>query len=125
LARAQEEVVIAAPAAPDPAITTQPIFLGQAQAPPGATIMPGDPGAEPARPRPLVHCLRRFGLACWASVNSTGCGSLKSECTFIFGSCRAFYGEPCLARDPIPPGAPGSDPRRSTGTGSGSGCGCR
>lgn len=39
---------------------------------------------------------------CWANVNSMGCGSLHSECAFIFGSCRTFYGEPCFKQRPAP-----------------------
>ncbi len=49
---------------------------------------------------------KRFG--CWASHLSFGCGSLKSECTFIFGSCRQYFGEGCRKTPPptygpIPP----------------------
>jgi hypothetical protein len=44
---------------------------------------------------------QRYG--CWAGMNGYGCSSLKSECRFLFGSCRAFYGEPCLK---VPPPSP-------------------
>jgi hypothetical protein len=40
------------------------------------------------------------GIGCWADANSFGCGSLHSTCIFMFGSCRAWYKEPCF---PIPP----------------------
>jgi hypothetical protein len=46
---------------------------------------------------------------CWSHHNSYSCGSLKSECVFIFGSCRAWYGEPCVKGPPpiaAPPGYP-------------------
>jgi hypothetical protein len=59
------------------------------------------------------RCLVRGAhkCACWASIYTLGCGSLKQECTFIFGGCRSFYGEPCLNGPPVPvapPGAPGA-----------------
>lgn len=54
----------------------------------------------PARRRPLHECLNRCGLACYANHNQFGCGSLHSELTFIFGSCRTFFGETCV---PLPP----------------------
>lgn len=43
---------------------------------------------------PCLRWLRNKG--CWAHINSLGCGSLHSDLTFIFGSCRTFFGEPCL-----------------------------
>jgi hypothetical protein len=43
------------------------------------------------------------GVACWTSHNSPGCGSLKADCTFIFGSCRQFFGEPCFGGPPTSP----------------------
>ena len=57
------------------------------------------PALEPAK---HCHChlihdwLSDHPCKCYADHNSVGCGSLKSECTFIFGSCRKFFGEPCL-----------------------------
>ena len=55
---------------------------------------------------------------CWASHNGYSCSSAQAECTFIFGSCRAFYGEPCLKGPPPPPWSPEADdpPRRATRT---------
>ena len=32
---------------------------------------------------------------CYATHFGMGCGSFKSEMVFLFGSCRAFYGETC------------------------------
>jgi hypothetical protein len=49
--------------------------------------------------------LNRCGLGCFTTHNVPGCGSLHSELTFIFGSCRQFFGEPCFAR-PLPYPAP-------------------
>src|SRR5689334_15203445 len=53
----------------------------------------GDGGAE--RPS-FSERLHRYGLGCYATHNMLGCTSLGAECTFIFGSCRAFFGGPCL-----------------------------
>jgi hypothetical protein len=61
--------------------------------------------------RPFVNCLNSKGLGCCATQDSFGCTSLHAQCTFIFGSCREFYFEPCVAP---PPGQPW-----------GGACGCR
>jgi hypothetical protein len=45
--------------------------------------------------------LNKVGLHCNSHHHWFGCGNLHSEATFIFGSCRSFYGEPC---EPKPPG---------------------
>ncbi len=60
---------------------------------------------------------RRHRLCCYATVNTVTCGSLKSDCTFIFGSCRAFHGDPCY------PKPPKTQPYGAGGYGTG-GCGC-
>jgi hypothetical protein len=65
---------------------------------------------------------------CWASHNGVGCSSLGSTCTFMFGSCRQFFGEPCF-NGPTPlPRVPGADygPQGYGQQGYGqAGCGCR
>jgi hypothetical protein len=74
------------------------------------TLMPlPDSLSEGREPEPGVKgWLQRHGFACWSHHDSPGCGSLEAECTFIFGSCRKWYGEPCMPRpDPYPPVAPG------------------
>jgi hypothetical protein len=53
----------------------------------------------------LRRLLNRHGLCCQGSHDSPTCGSLHSELTFIFGSCRQFFGEPCLVpprHNPVP-----------------------
>lgn len=82
------------------------------------TVVPADP-SNPQQPR------KRFG--CWAHHNSYSCGSYRSETVFIFGSCRAFFGEACWKTPPpafgpdyVPPGtAPGG-----FGALQPKGCGC-
>jgi hypothetical protein len=79
------------------------------------------PNEEPCRPRqPVCDFFRKCGCGCWSHHNCPGCGSLESETRFIFGSCRAFFGEPCMRgpRDlPVPIGMYGYGPVRE-------GCGC-
>lgn len=81
-----------------------------------ATELAPDAGAPQTRPSWVQAHLQKHGLGCWSHVNSLDCGSLKQECTFIFGSCRQFFGEPCLQPPPDDPA--------SLGHGRG-GCGCR
>jgi hypothetical protein len=49
-------------------------------------------------------------LCCWSTFNSYTCGSLSSHLHFIFGSCREFYGEPCLKGAPPSPLPPWAGP---------------
>jgi hypothetical protein len=97
------------------------------QAPPGTTIMqvyavvpviPHDasppgyvPGQEPPPNGPVRrffynvgNCTRDFwqrqGFCCWDTHNSVGCGNLTSDLVFMFGSCRQFFGEPCMQAPP-------------------------
>jgi hypothetical protein len=54
-------------------------------------------------PRPssrLKSLCNKIGHCCWATHNEVGCSNLKAECTFIFGSCRQFWGDPCLPNPP-------------------------
>jgi hypothetical protein len=80
------------------------------------------PHQEPCRaPQPVADFLRKFHCDCWSHHNCYTCGSLVSEGRYIFGSCRAFYGEPCMRgpRDlPIPISNYGWGPVRE-------GCGCQ
>jgi hypothetical protein len=64
------------------------------------TVMEGEPGRGPLR-----TWLHNLTHRCWTTHNRFGCGTLQSECTFIFGSCRAFYGQPCLRGPPDSEGA--------------------
>jgi hypothetical protein len=65
------------------------------------------PHPDAHQPHPVLKALHiPVPLGCWASHNGYTCGSLQSEGVFIFGSCRAFYGEPCLKGPPPPPWSP-------------------
>jgi hypothetical protein len=48
-------------------------------------------------------CHNHPPLGCWSSFNTYTCSSLHSETAFIFGSCKTFFGEPCLK---VPPPSP-------------------
>lgn len=82
---------------------------GMTEAPPGVI-------ADQRSRRPFMQKIRSFlKVPCWASFNGYTCGSCRSEMTFIFGSCRSFFGEPCLngpPPSPLPPwlnmGTPGT-----------------
>jgi hypothetical protein len=67
-----------------------------------------------ARTQAVTDCvhggMNAHGVGCWSHHNSYTCGSLKSELTFVFGSCREFFGEPCLPGPPQPPMPPGYGP---------------
>jgi len=44
---------------------------------------------------PLANWAFNHPWYCVTHHNNMGCGSLKSDCVFIFGSCREFFVEPC------------------------------
>jgi hypothetical protein len=66
---------------------------------------------------------QRPPLGCWAHHNQPRCGSLRLELVFLFGSCRAFFGEPCL-KEPPPTPMPASVAPRFGGQGAAGGCSC-
>jgi hypothetical protein len=75
----------------------------------------GPGGSRPGGGCPDGRCtsfLRRVGMYCWSHHTLPTCSSGPSECTFIFGSCRSFYGEPCLSSQPLVPVPPGYEPFR-------------
>jgi hypothetical protein len=97
-----------------PVVVQEPLIGEVTRFPPGAEGT--EAAGEPAGGHRVGNWLRKYKLACWSHHNSPGCGNLKAECTFIFGSCRAFYGEGCQP----PPPRTASGP----GTQAGNKCGC-
>jgi hypothetical protein len=87
---------------PPPA--TPPTQVGPTQyVPPQYPPLPYDPN----NPRWIGTCLQRFGVGCWSHHNCIGCSSLRSSLTFCFGSCRAYFNEPCLhGPPPVTPAKP-------------------
>jgi hypothetical protein len=81
--------------------------------PANATELP--PGLPPVDSSPSKYPLYDWAryhrpLGCWASFNGYGCSSLHSELAFVFGSCRTFFGEPCLKGAPPSPLPPAGGP---------------
>ena len=80
----------------------------QAQAPadPPAVQMHGvvsgaDGQSAPVRQQgPARDCFTRFGYLCGQNHNWYGCGGWHAQNTFVFGSCRVFFGEPCMPQQP-------------------------
>jgi len=107
LARSQE------PVAP-PQRTTEPwavIEYGNAGVAPQPVLEAPPEWPHKGPVRDWVHdCMHRGGVGCWSHHNTFTCGSFKSEWTFIFGSCKEFFGEPCLPGPPQPPYPPGYGP---------------
>lgn len=46
--------------------------------------------------------LNKYGRCCSSDVNNPGCSGLRSDLQFVFGSCRYWFGEPCLPMGPGP-----------------------
>jgi hypothetical protein len=75
------------------------------------------PSAEQEGPRPIYNglfkpvcdCLRSHGYGCWNRIEHPGCTSCSAQWTFMFGSCRQFFGEPCLTGPPSQNGMPGGN----------------
>jgi hypothetical protein len=62
---------------------------------------------DPNQRHPVLKALHvPIPPGCWATHNGYSCGSLRSECVFLFGSCRDFFGEPCCKTPPPPPWSP-------------------
>jgi hypothetical protein len=97
--------------APQPAVTNS----AQSAAPCAAEQKP-----EPAQPGFCMRCLNSIGLGCAASHDTVGCGSCYAQYIFVFGSCRQFFGEPCI------PWGPDTLPGKfsTTGGAGGAGGGC-
>lgn len=54
--------------------------------------------------------LNDCGLGCWGHHDHYGCGSCWAQTRFVFGSCRAFFGEPCALQPPRIPTPDGYEP---------------
>jgi hypothetical protein len=122
---AADAVVEPAPAAPtySAMVTPEPGLVAVAPHAPTGWVTPDHasyPYAPPLGPLPPAPPRRFYGLLpgkCWTTHNNVGCGSCWAELVYVFGGCRAWYGEPCFAgpRSPYGPG-PGAE------AGAGGGC---
>jgi hypothetical protein len=80
---------------------------GTAGRQPDWQVLPSPDHRAEKHPGPVCTWLR--GLGCWSHHNCYCCGSFYSEWVFVFGSCKEFFGEPCLKAPPpmlLPPGYP-------------------
>jgi hypothetical protein len=112
LARADEAVLPPAPAA----VVADAGVCDAADGGPRKHWYPGYLLLHPSeRPSLVRYYQNQDWLCCKTTHNSLGCSSLKSECTFIFGSCRSFFGEPCYKGKQPPPGSTGAAPSGQTG----------
>lgn len=96
---------------------------------PPASHVPGPTSRLAPEDRIPYHPITNFAhnckYYCWSHHNNVGCGSLKAECKFIFGSCHEFYGEPCFKGPPPPPNPSGANYGAAPNYGYGpAGCGC-
>ncbi len=106
--QAQEHVqVIASPETPE------------ATAPAGTVYAESGPNGANASGRPMHDFLHRRGYLCGQCLDCYGCGGWRQFTTFAFGSCRTFFGEPCLQRQP--PDGPGYGYGTGTAPGYGNG----
>jgi hypothetical protein len=48
---------------------------------------------------PVVTWARRC-VSCWSHHNLYGCSSCTAQATFLFGSCRDYFGDPCRKAPP-------------------------
>jgi hypothetical protein len=98
--------------APGPACSPEPLAVieyGGGAPPPAAAPEVGFTKKGPVRD--WAHdCFHKIGVGCWSHHNMYTCSSFHSEFTFVFGSCRQFFGEPCLPGPPQPPMPPGYGP---------------
>jgi hypothetical protein len=45
--------------------------------------------------------LNRRGYCCDSHIDAYGCQNWRTQCQFVFGSCRSFFGEPCRPAAPL------------------------
>jgi hypothetical protein len=148
--RAQGQAVIAAPETVVNPVVVQPLPSSEVHPPvvvragPITVVNPVVPRPtpvlmlpEPGPPPPLKHRHLKAGWwikPCGCATADVGCSNCAAETIFFWGSCRAFFGDPCikapdsplLHRCPAvapplicPASAPGAAP------GTAGGCACR
>jgi hypothetical protein len=47
------------------------------------------------------EALNRRGYWCDSHIDAYGCQNWRTQCQFVFGSCRSFFGEPCRPAPPL------------------------
>jgi hypothetical protein len=91
--------VVNQPACPPDPLAALPPVVNQA-ASPAVALTPIDSSTPTFRQR-LKQVANKYGRCCSSDMNNPGCMGPRAELQFIFGSCRYWFGEPCLP--PAPP----------------------
>jgi hypothetical protein len=104
LSRADAQEVVATPQPIQPVVHEMSLPAVSATPSTGCTSCQQNP------PNPLeqgnwltrqIHgCMWSHGVGCSANHNSNGCTSCYARWVFVFGSCRQFFGEPCIPPQP-------------------------
>jgi hypothetical protein len=69
---------------------------------PAPAPTPIDSSSSPTSVRQwFKQVANNYGRCCSSDVNNPGCMGWRAEAQFVFGSCRYWFGEPCLP--PAPP----------------------
>ncbi|GEM_PF-6375681 len=63
---------------------------------PASTLLPTPNRQDGA----IRDCFHRHGYLCGQHLDWYGCGGWHAQNAFAFGSCRTFFGEPCLPQQP-------------------------
>jgi hypothetical protein len=116
--RAMTAPMTAVPSMPNMTNLTAPMVATPPEYAPTVPILPS-PLVKQDGWHPIRDCLQGHGFLCFQPHEYPGCGSIRGQWIFFFGSCRQFFGEPCAA-GALPP------PWLGAGNGGGGGgCGCR
>jgi hypothetical protein len=68
---------------------------------PASALTPIDSSSPTSVRQWFKQVTSKYGRCCSSDLNNPGCMGWHAEAQFIFGSCRVFFGEPCLP--PAPP----------------------
>jgi hypothetical protein len=85
-------------------------YAGPAVVDPAWFTPPEGPGQGGCRNGRCGAILHHFGIHCWSDHTLPICGNGHAQLVFIFGSCKGFFGEPCLGKKPLVPVPPGYEP---------------
>jgi hypothetical protein len=68
---------------------------------PAPALTPIDSSSPTSVRQWFKQVANHYGRCCSSDLNNPGCMGWRAEAQFVFGSCRYFFGEPCLP--PAPP----------------------
>ncbi|MFO0863382.1 MAG: hypothetical protein U0744_01750 [Gemmataceae bacterium] len=67
-------------------------------APPLGAILERPPLPVPANQSKTRSFFNRCGYGCDSDLTWFGCGGWRQQNQFVFGSCRTFFGDPCIPK---------------------------